>query len=181
MPRTSPPGSQTRWMRVALVTGTVGIGKSTVGYAVAERGSGRGFSTAFIDVDQLSRLWPAPDGDPFRTGLILANLTSIVGNYRAAGAELLVLAWVITELRDLADLEAAVGTPVEAIRLVAPGSVVEARLRQRHQGTEAGGLAWHVHRAPQLAKIQERHLDLPMINASGPVTEIAAAVLDLLG
>lgn len=168
-------------MRVALVTGTVGIGKSTIGYAVAERAAVRGVSTAFIDVDGLSRLWPAPDGDPFRTELILTNLSSIVGNYRVAGTELLVLAWVITETNDLAELEPAVGSPVEAVRLMAAGPVVEARLRQRHKGPEADVLAWHLRRAPELTKIQDEGLDLPMVDASSPVADAADAVLDLLG
>ena len=168
-------------MRVALVTGTVGVGKSTVGFAVAESAAAHGVSTAFLDLDALSRLWPAQGGDPFRTELILANLSSIVGNYEAAGAELLVLAWVITEGGDLADLETAVGSPVSAVRLVASGAVVEARLRTRHQGPEANGLAWHLRRAPELAGIQENGLNLPTIDASGAVAEIAEAVLDRLG
>ncbi len=168
-------------MRVALVTGTVGVGKSTVGFAVAESAAAHGVSTAFLDVDALSRLWPAPAGDPFRTELILTNLSSIVGNYEAAGAELLVLAWVITESGDLADLETAVGSSVGAVRLVAPGAVVESRLRTRHQGTEADGLAWHLRRGPELASIQDNGLNLATIDASGAVAEITAAVLDRLG
>lgn len=167
-------------MRVALVTGTVGVGKSTVGFAVAESAAAHGVSTAFLDVDALSRLWPAPERDPFRTELILANLSSIVGNYEAACAELLVLAWVITEGGDLADLETAVGSPVSAVRLVAPGAVVETRLRTRHQGPEVDGLAWHLRRGPELASIQDNGLNLPMIDASGTVAEITAAVLDQL-
>ena len=168
-------------MRVALVTGTVGVGKSTVGFAVAESAAAYGVSTAFLDVDALSRLWPAPAGDPFRTELILTNLSSIVGNYEAAGAELLVLAWVITEAGDLADLETAVGSSVGAVRLVAPRAVVETRLRKRHHGPEADGLAWHLRRGPELASIQDNGLNLPTIDASGAVAEIAAAVLDRLG
>jgi len=172
---------QTRRVRVALVTGTVGIGKSTIGYAVAERAAARGVSAAFLDVDGLSRLWPAPAGDPFRIELILTNLRAIAGNYKAAGAELLMLAWVITDADDLTDLEAAVGLPVTAVRLTASGAVVEARLRNRHQGPESNGLAWHLRRAPELAAIQDRGLRLPTIDASGMVDEIADAVLDHLG
>ena len=82
-------------MRIALLTGTVGIGKSTTGYAVAERAASQGQSAAFLDVDELSRLWPVRVGDPFNTDLILRNLASIVGNYADSGADLLVLAWVV--------------------------------------------------------------------------------------
>ena len=168
-------------MRVALVTGTVGIGKSTVSFAVAESAAAHGVSAAFLDVDALSRLWPAPTGDPFRTDLIMTNLSSIVGNYQEAGAELLVLAWVITDASDLADLESAIGSPVDAVRLVAPEAVVETRLGIRHQGPEAGGLAWHLRRAPELASIQDSGLTLPTIDASGAVAEITGSVLERLG
>ena len=164
-------------MRVGLVTGTVGIGKSTVGYAVAERAAARGISAAFLDVDQLSRLWPAPAGDPFRTALILTNLRAITGNYEAAGAALLVLAWVVTEAEDLTALEAAVNGPVTPIRLTASRAVIEARLRRRHQGPESDGLAWHLRRARELVAIQDRGLLMPTIDASGPVNEVADAVL----
>jgi len=167
-------------MRIALLTGTVGIGKSTTGYAVAERAASQGQSAAFLDVDELSRLWPVRVGDPFNTDLILRNLASIVGNYTDAGAELLVLAWVVHNTEALVRLEAAVGAPVDAVRLSAPASTVEARLRHRHQGAEFGGLAWHLDRAPELVAIQDRGLQLPVVDASGSISEIVDAVLELL-
>jgi len=80
----------------------------------------QGRPAAFLDVDELSRLWPTRDGDPFNTGLILRNLASIV----------------------------------------------EERLRQRHQGAELDGLAWHIDRAPELVAIQDRELQLPVGVAS---------------
>ena len=173
------PGARTAGVRVGLVTGTVGVGKSTVGFAVARRAAERGTGAAFLDLDGMSRLWPAPGGDPYNTELILTNVRSVVGNYRAAGAELLVLAWVITDAAGLAALEAAVGAPVTAVRLLAPEAVVATRLRQRHQGPEADGLAWHLHRAPELATIQDHGLQLPTVDASDSVEVIAAQVLTL--
>ena len=133
-------------MRIALVTGTVGIGKSATGYAVAERAASQGRSAAFLDVDELSRLWPASVGDPFNNDLILRNLASLVGNYAAAGAKLLVLAWVVQSTDGLRRLEEAVGTSVVAVRLCAPASTVEARLRQRlrsmHTQDQPTSTAW---------------------------------------
>lgn len=167
-------------MRIALVTGTVGIGKSATGFAVAERAAAQGRSAAFLDVDELPRLWPAPEGDPFNNELILGNLASLVGNYAAAGAELLVLSWVVQSTDALRRLEEAVGTTVVAVRLCAPASIVEARLRKRHQGAEFDGLAWHLERAPELVAIQERGLQLPIIDASGSISDTADTVLTLL-
>ena len=146
-------------MRIVLVTGTVGVGKSTTGYAIAERAASQGRPAAFLDVDELSRLWPARAGDPFNTHLILRNLASLVGNYADAGAELLVLAWVVQDTDALVRLEEAVGASVVAIRLCAPASTLETRLRQRHQGAESDGLAWHLDRAPELAAIEHRAND----------------------
>jgi hypothetical protein len=166
-------------MRIVLVTGTVGVGKSTVGFAVAERAAAGGISAAFLDVDELSRLWPAPDDDPFRDELILANLRAIVPNYESAGASLLVLAWVIEDAADLAVLERTLGSSVTAVRLLCPATVVETRLKNRHRGPASDGLAWHLQRAPELAAIQE-HLALPVIDATRTVDEIADAVLEKL-
>ena len=135
----------------------------------------------FLDVDELSRLWPARAGDPFNTDLILRNLASLVGNYADAGAELLVLAWVVQDTDALVQLEEAVGATVVAIRLCAPASTLEARLRQRHQGAEFDGLAWHLDRAPELVAIQDRGLQLPIIDASGSISETVDAVLGTIG
>ncbi|HYN32470.1 MAG TPA: AAA family ATPase [Ilumatobacteraceae bacterium] len=168
-------------MRIVLVTGTVGVGKSTTGYAVAERAASQGRSAAFLDVDELSRLWPARAADPFNTDLILRNLASLVGNYADAGAELLVLAWVVQDTDALVRLEEAVGASVVAIRLCASASTLEARLRQRHHGAEFDGLAWHLDRAPELVAIQDRGLQLPIIDASGSISETVDAVLGTIG
>lgn len=166
-------------MRIGLVTGTVGVGKTTTAFAAAERAAAGGIATAFVDVDELSRLWPAPPGDPFRVELILANLRALVPNYRAAGASLLVLAWVIEDAGDLARLEAAVGTSVAAVRLVSEATVTAARLHDRHRGPASDGLDWHLRRAPELAAIQDG-LVLPTVDASRSVAEVADEVLTVL-
>ena len=121
----------------------------------------------------VTRLWPARAGDPFNTDLILRNLASMVGNYADAGAGLLVLAWVVQNTDDLLRLEDAVGASVVAFRLSAATTTVEARLRQRHQGTEFDGLAWHLDRAPELVAIQDRGLRLPIVDAAGSISETA--------
>lgn len=163
-------------MKAVLLTGTVGVGKSTVGFAVAERAGDGGVPAGFIDVDQLSRFWPAPASDPFREELIYANLRVIAPNYRTAGASLLVLAWVIEDAADVSRLESALDSPVTVLRLVSPPEVVEARLRDRHQGQAREGLAWHLKRAPELAAIQS-HLEVPTIDADRSLDEVVDDVL----
>ena len=41
-------------------------------------------------------------------------------------------------------------------------------------------LAWHIDRAPELVAIQDRGLQLPVVDASGSLSEIVDAVLGLL-
>lgn len=168
-------------MRVGVVTGTVGVGKSTIGFAVAELTAERGTPAAFLDLDQVSRLWPAPEGDPFRTELLLTNLASVVDNYDAAGAELLVLAWVLEDDDEVGDIERATRRPVEVVRLVASPTTIETRLRARHRGPEASGLDWHLRRAPELVSIQDAGLDVETVDADRPVDVVAADVADRWG
>jgi adenylylsulfate kinase len=166
-------------MRIGLVTGTVGVGKSTIGFAVAERASEAGIMAAFLDLDELSRLWSAPENNPFREELILANLRAVAPNYEAAGASLLVLAWAIEGAEDLVAIEKALNSPVKTVRLVSSPTVVEERLRNRHQGPASNGLAWHLQRAPVLAAIQG-HLLVPTVDATKAVEGVADEVLQSL-
>lgn len=161
-----------------LVTGTVGAGKTTTGFAMARRLSERGLPAGFIDLDTLSRLWPAPAGDPFRVDLTLANLASIVGNFEAAGAVRLVLSGVVESLAELHKVEEAVGRHVSVVRLVAPLQLTRERLHGRHVGAERDGLDWHLARAPELdAILDSSDLDVVTVNNISSVAEAADAAL----
>jgi adenylylsulfate kinase len=81
--------------RAALLSGTVGAGKTTVGEELAELLKDRGEAHAFIDLDGLSELWPAPEDDRFNGRLVLANLAAITRNFAAAGARTLVMSGVV--------------------------------------------------------------------------------------
>ena len=165
-----------------LVTGTVGVGKTTVAEAVARAWAERGEQVGFVDLDGLSRLWPAPEDDPFRFRLIVANLASMVGNFRAVGAERLVLAVAVEGRDEVHTLEEAVGGPIRVVRLVASTEVVAERLRQRHVGPELEGLDWHLARNPELHAIQEASdLDAAVVDATGPVDHVASAVMAAVG
>ena len=137
-------------MRIGLVTGTVGVGKSTIGFAVAERASEAGITAAFLDLDELSRLWPAPKNDPFRDELILTNLCAVAPNYEAAGASLLVLAWAIDGAEDLVGPEKALNSLVKTVRLVSSPTVsrcgygidVKARQAMRWRGISSALQYW---------------------------------------
>lgn len=104
--------------RCLHLTGTVRAGKTTTAYAVGDLLREHGVPHAVIDLDELHRLWPAPDGDPFKQQVELANLRAVAANYRAAGATYLVLAGVV--VGDRRRYEEALGEPVRLCRLRVP-------------------------------------------------------------
>lgn len=165
-----------------LITGTVGVGKTTVAEAVGDLLINLSVPHALIDLDQLRLSWPRPVGDPFNHVMELRNLMSVAANYRAAGAVRLVLAGVIERRADLTDYEHAVDCSVKVVRLRAHPSVLVDRLRERHINDPAG-LAWHLARAPELTKIldQARIADAEVDTTGRRIGDVAADVLSAVG
>lgn len=135
--------------RALLLTGTVGVGKTTTAEAAADRLRAQAVPHAVVDLDELRRCWPAPPDDPFHTALSLRNLAALSRAYRDAGAERLVLAGVCESRDDRQRHADAVGAPLQVVRLLASADVVAPRLRRRHVDDPAG-LAWHLERRGEL-------------------------------
>jgi chloramphenicol 3-O-phosphotransferase len=157
-----------------FVNGTVGSGKTTLAHAVSALETS--VSHAVIDLDEIRLLRPAPAADPFTHEIELRNLLSIVANYREAGAERFILAGVLEN-------EAEVGRYLEALdsdrmficRLTASLEVVRARLARRHE-RDPIGLAWHLDRAAELARILAANTfdDLVLDSTGGEPSRLAA-------
>ena len=81
-------------------------------------------------------------------------LAAVWGNYRAAGAQRLILVDIVELREEVARYEAAVpGTAIVVVRLQAALPTILRRL----EGREAGAsLAWHQQRAAELATQMER-------------------------
>lgn len=171
-------------MRALLITGPVGIGKTTVAEAVGELLVAANRPHAVLDLDAVRRCRPAPAGDPFHAALGLRNLACVAANYRAAGAERLVLAGVIENRDERFRHAEAVGGELVVCLLTATESVVRDRLRRRHADDRDQGesLRWHLARAPELTRILD-HADLAdaTIDATAPAQDVAAAVLSAVG
>lgn len=134
---------------VLLVSGTVGVGKTAVAAEMSDILSSRKVPHAFIDRDALGHSWP-PRGR-FNEELAFQNLAAVWANFRAAGAERLIVACVVESQDDLRRFEAAVpGASIVLCRLTAPQKKREARLRGREVGS---GLAWHLARTVELERI----------------------------
>jgi adenylylsulfate kinase len=171
----SSPGSPANTL---LITGTVGVGKTTVAETVGHLLAERGAPHAVIDLDQLSRCWPPPPGDRFNLAVELRNLESVAANYRAAGAGRLILAGVVEHRVDLHRYRRALHADLTVIRLRADPNVLQQRLCIRHRHDPAG-LAWHLSRAPELDAIldEAQTADAEIDIGDHPITTVAANVI----
>ena len=162
---------------VLLITGPVGVGKTTMGGEVSALLSRAGAPHAFVDVDNLRWCHPSPPHDPFNVALAMRNLAAVWANFRAAGAGRLILADVLESRDDLAGYRAAVpGAAILVVRLRASVATLTGRVRGRELGA---GRDWHLHRAAELAEQMERDRveDLIVDTDGWPVAKVAREIM----
>ncbi|MEV0618697.1 hypothetical protein AB0I81_35625 [Nonomuraea sp. NPDC050404] len=162
-----------------LITGSVGVGKTTVADVAGDLLSAEGVPNAVIDLDWLRRAWPAPPSDPWNGRLTLRNLRAVAANYLAAGAERLVLAGVIESRAERHGYEEALGVPFAVCRLHVELPEVHRRLKARHE-LDPDGLDWHLGRAGELAAILDaaRVEDFTVDGTHGTPPQVAARVIE---
>ena len=166
--------------RALLLNGTVGAGKSSVAEAIAGLLSTSGIPNAYVDMDEVRRMWPAPVDDPFLTAVATQNLSSLSTNYLRAGVVRLVIAGVVETPSELKGCAAAVGVPLVTCRLRADSEVLDERLRARHTDDEEFG--WHLARAPELdqildaASLEDFCVDVSRITVSDAATEVIGLI-----
>lgn len=162
-----------------ILSGTVGAGKSSVGAAISGLLKAREVPHAFVDLDALAVSWP--EHGRFNEELALRNLASVWENFRSAGAQRLVIAYVVESRGDLRRYEEAVpGAEITVCRLVASQATREARLRKRETGS---GLAWHLNRTAELEAILQQAAveDFCVENDGRPLEAVALEVLQKAG
>jgi hypothetical protein len=121
--------------RVALITGPVGVGKSTTGFRFYLKCLSAGLTAGYVDLGQIGFLQPPAADDPGSQRLKARNLAAIWRSYRAAGATHLVAAGTIASRTDRQLYAGELpGTEVAVIRLRAG----RAELRQRIMSRGAG-------------------------------------------
>jgi predicted kinase len=164
---------------VLLVTGPIGVGKTAVLHEadalLIEAGTGH----ATVELEEIAGCW-TDAMESTRASLVYQNLAALWSNFAAAGASRLLLSGLLEQRSELRRVSEAVpGAAVTVVRLYAPLSVLEQRIRLREPGSPEGeinGARWW---AEHLDKVRpEDHL---VDTADRPVDEIAHEVLRLAG
>ena len=140
----------------------------------------RNLAHAFFDVDGLTYFHPKPADDRFGERFALDALGLLYPRLREQGIERLILARVLWERDSLARYaEAIPGAEITVVRLTAPLSIIEERLRGREIGS---GLEWHLARAAELEAHWAEHPveDLLIDTGNRTVREIAEEISDAL-
>lgn len=132
-----------------IVTGPVGVGKSTVAEAMGYQLIAAKVPHANVDFDQLTAGPRPADDDIWGTKLGLANLAAIWKNYERAGARRLIIARVVEARAELDGYRRAVpGADIILVRLRASPETLEARVRTRGPWRD---MEWHLRRTVELA------------------------------
>jgi GTPase SAR1 family protein len=136
---------------VLIVTGPVGVGKTSVAEEIFDQLAARDMPHAVVDLDGLGLCWPFGHDDPFNQQMAMANLAAVWQNYCAAGAARLVIARVVETRGELVDYRRAVpGAAIQVCLLAATKQTLRARVASRETGSSFESLA---HRADELADV----------------------------
>jgi chloramphenicol 3-O-phosphotransferase len=113
--------------RAVLLSGVYGAGKTSVAVEIADILEKRAEPYAVLDLDWL--MWFQAPGYPNEDhAMMLANLTAVVGNYRAAGVQSFVLARAVRDREELGSLRSTLSMPLRVVRLTLPVEEIERRL-----------------------------------------------------
>jgi predicted kinase len=166
---------------VLIVSGPVGVGKSTIAAEISHQLLYAGANHLLVDVGALSGSTPRPADDPFGQRMAMQNLTDMWRNHVQAGGGLrAVLARVVkSDAEAQAFREAIPDAQLFICQLEAPVDVLRERLRGRELGA---GLAWHLNRAGELAEIlRDAPAELRLPTDGRPVAHIAAEIISAWG
>lgn len=160
-----------------LITGTVGVGKSSVADEVFEILKAQSKPVALINLDEFGYAYPTPQGDPFHMRLRLKNLAAVWPNYQEAGVKALIIPYVIAGRESIERFHESIpNADIFVVRLDAPQAVLEERIRNRPMG---GGEEWHIKRAAELTAILERAgvEDIMVDTEHKTITEVAREII----
>jgi hypothetical protein len=136
-------------LKTILLTGTVGVGKTSVLVEIGEVLELGAVPYAIVDLDWLAWLRPSDGSGASVRRVLVENLAFVAQTFRGAGVERLVLARAVRRIDEVDAIRGALGpTALVVVRLVATPAVIADRLGARDSGTQ---LAEHLAEATGFA------------------------------
>lgn len=162
--------------KALIVSGPVGVGKTSVAKAVCQKLSKANIKGALIEMDYLRWVFPRPESDPFHETLVLKNLKDIFPNIRGVGTERFVFSDVIESQKYADDLQVAMpGVEITIVRLHAKIEIIHERIRGREPDET---LQWYLDRSVELSKqLAENNLENFAIDTSNITPDDAAKLI----
>nr|WP_238345490.1 AAA family ATPase [Actinopolymorpha cephalotaxi] len=163
-----------------VLSGTVGVGKTSVGRAISYLLSQRQVPHALIDLDWFETFWTQRKDLEQNEETLHRNISAVWQNYRDAGAERLVFCRIVEANAVLDRLTDAVpGARPIVVWLAAPTDQVLARIRSR----EAEDPSWFMETSVQVAErvVPEDIADHVIHVGERTPTQIAEEALRLTG
>jgi len=118
-------------MKVIMINGPMGVGKTVTGKRIAEKNPG----TAFIDGDWCMDLHPFV-GNHETKAMAVDNILHMIGNYqKCSECKMVVLAWLMDDqrvLRSILDGLAALRTEIEHVTLICDRETLIRRWKNHH-------------------------------------------------
>jgi hypothetical protein len=167
-------------LRVILVSGTVGVGKTSALIAIGDALAMGEAPYAIVDLDWLAWLRPDPARGATVRSVLVENLRCVSATFRRAGVEQLVLARAVRQADEVDAIRAAL-EPCHLVvaRLVASAAVVERRLRGRDAGAQ---LAEHLAESASFAAdAEDAGIGEAIATDELDASAVARAVLRLAG
>ncbi|WP_069160397.1 AAA family ATPase [Nocardia altamirensis] len=90
-----------RPLPVLWLTGAPGVGKSTVAWAMYSWAKDEGRPIAYIEIDQLGLLAPAPSNDPQYHRVKADNLRAVLDTFRSHGVQQVIVSGVVDQERGI--------------------------------------------------------------------------------
>jgi adenylylsulfate kinase-like enzyme len=168
-------------LRLIVITGPPGVGKSTTAIALSDLLAQREIAHALIDMDHVRWNIPAPEGDPRNVQLGLKHLGWLAGSYREAGVSLLIVVDVVPTENPHGMFESAIPDSVASIvRLRLPLDVIHERIKVREPEGQHG---WFMDKAELVARAYDELGTGDVIVDCGDRTadDIAREIVERLG
>lgn len=160
-------------MRILWLYGPPGVGKSTTAWEGLNILANAGEATAYVDIDQLGMVYPAPSDDPYAERVAGRALGAVAPEYERMGAETLVVSGVLNPALMPFYRQVLSSFAVAFVRL----TVDETKLKERTDARGADAEEWDSV-LEEARAYEDAGLDHPVVVAQGATpTEVARSAI----